>query len=141
MFSKLDLKKEGKFFIKFIKRKEKILREFGIMKLVLILFVLNMIKNVFSLSYFKIYKDLSLNNSSNSLNLTKTISFGKQIRDKIHCIAFCQRELNCDLVKIESFVCEMYKFSGSVSFVNSQGTQVFVKMNKNLKLMTYKIMG
>ena len=101
----------------------------------------SLIKIVFCGSTIKIYQDLAPDLSTNSLNLTMRFVFDKPELEEMHCLVYCERDPKCDLIIIETLLCEMYTMLKNYSLIHSPGTQVYIKTEETLIFMTNKVIG
>ena len=79
--------------------------------------------------------------TTNSLKTIERVSFNKKNFKKMQCLSFCERQSDCNLVKVEDLLCELYKIFDSVSLVEYKDTEVYVKVKKNLRFMPAKVIG
>ena len=100
-----------------------------------------LLKKYFGDSKFNILEGLSPNMTTNSLKAIKKISFIKQEFEKMQCLSFCERQSDCDLVLVQSFICELFTILDNVTFIEYRDARVFVKVNARLRIFPNKVIG
>ena len=104
----------------------------------MICFILGLVRNCYSGSTFRLYKDQSPDMTTNSLKLINSIKFYQK---EINCVISCEKDSNCDLVKIETLFCDMYTMFKNYTLTKITDTKLYVKYASSLLLMNNKVIG